>query len=216
MIRINLLGGPKAVAVAAPEGGPGVSAGAIILSVAIFVALGLVAGIHYWLLNRDIQQLDVQIQAEKREQARLADIRRQAEAYQRTIADLTLRRDTIVQLSRSRVGPVELMRALGVTATRENDLFLGTVSHQGTRLAISGTANRVETVANFLANLEQSGSFDDVQLRQEYQDNKGGRTSFTFNIDCVFKPSAAMVEITGAPASPGGPGAAPAGRRTGM
>lgn len=213
MMRINLLGGPKVVAarpVAAPSA---VAPSAIIVSAVIFVALGLVSVITLFYMRSEIQKLDTEIQAQEREKARLAGIKAQALAYQKTLNELQQRKDTVDALARSRVGPVELMRALGVTATRANDLYLLSVAHRGERLVIHGQSRTVESIANFLGHLQDSGSFTDVQLRQSIQNDKQGRTSFDFNLDCVFRSSAsAGPEV---PAAQKGAGGAAAGRRAG-
>jgi Tfp pilus assembly protein PilN len=212
MMRINLLGGPKAPAgpVAAPAA---VAPAGIIVSLVVLVALGLVAVITLFYMRSEIQDLDKNIQAQEREKARLAGVKAQAESYLKTLNELQQRKDTVDALARSRVGPVELMRALGVTATRSNDLYLVSVAHEGERLVISGQSSSTDSIANFLGQLQDSGSFSDVQLRKSVENDKDGRTSFDFNLDCVFKSSAsAGPEV---PAAQGGAGGAPAGRRAG-
>lgn len=209
MIRINLLGGPKKVAAAEAAGPAAVAPGAIIVAGAVLVALGLVAALTFFVVQRDIQNLDTQIAEQKREQARLAGIRTQAESYLRTLNELKLQKDTVDSLAKSRVGPVELMRALGVTATRTNDIYLDTVTNQSGQLAIQGTSDSVESLADFLGNLQKSGSFDHVHLRQSFQNNRGSRASYSFTIDCAFRPSSSATE------SPAGPPVAPA-RRAGL
>ncbi len=189
MIRINLLGGPKVVPEAA--GPAAVAPGAIIVAVAVFVALGLVSALTYFVVNKDIQNLNTQIAEQKREQARLAGVKAQAESYLRTLNELKLQKDTVDALAKSRVGPVELMRALGVTATRDSDLYLHSVTNQSGHLAISGTSNSINSLADFLGNLQKSGAFQDVQLKRSYQNNQGSRLSYNFAIECVFKPSSA-------------------------
>jgi Tfp pilus assembly protein PilN len=213
MMRINLLGGPKVVAAAA-AGPAAVASSAIIISAVTLVALGLASAIAFFVLRGQIQDLDTKIKAQETEKLRLAGVKAQAEAYEKTLNDLQQKKDTVDALARSRVGPVELMRALGVTATRSSDLYLKSVGHSGERLVIQGQSNTVESIANFIAQLEQSGSFDDVKLRQSFQNDKGTRTSFDFNVDCVFKSSASPGPETPA-AQPGGGAPAPAGRRAG-
>ena len=214
MMRINLLGGPKVVAAAAAPSSA-VAPSAIIIAGVTFVALGLVSLIFFFVLRSQIQNLDTKIKAQETEKLRLAGVKAQAEAYEKTLNDLQQRKDTVDALARSRVGPVELMRSLGTTATRANDLYLVSVGHSGDRLVIRGQSNSVESIANFLAQLEQSGSFSDVRLRQSFQNNKGTRVSYDFNLDCIFKSSAsAGPEV---PAAQQGGGARPsAGRRTGQ
>lgn len=213
MMRINLLGGPKVVAAAAAPSA--VAPSAIIVAGVTFVALGLASLIAFFVLRGQITDLDTKIKAQETEKLRLAGIRAQAEAYEKTLNDLQQRKDTVDALARSRVGPVELMRSLGVTATRANDLYLMSVGHSGDRLVIRGQSNSVDSIANFLAQLEQSGSFEDVKLRQSFQNNKGTRVSYDFNLDCVFKSSASAGPEVPA-AQQGGGARPPTGRRTGQ
>jgi Tfp pilus assembly protein PilN len=212
MMRINLLGGPKVVApTAAPAA---VAPSAIIVSAVILVALGLVSLITLFYMRSEISRLNADIQTAERKKQELAGIRAQALAYEKTLNELQQRKDTVDALAKSRVGPVELMRALGVNATKSNDLYLLSVSNQGDRLLIKGEANTADSVANFLSALQQSGSFSDVHLQQSYQDDKSRRTNFDFTLDCVFKSSATAGPE--APAAQRGGAAAPAGRRAGQ
>ena len=212
MMRINLVGGPKVVAAAAAPAA--VASSAIIVSAVVLVATGLVSLITLFYMKSEIRKLDTEIQAQEREKARLASVKAQAQSYEKTLNDLQLRKDTVDALARGRVGPVELMRALGVTATRANDLFLVSVGNQGNRLVIRGQSNTVESIANFLAQLEQSGSFEDVHLRQSFQNNKGTRVNYDFNLDCVFKSSASVgPEVPAAQQAAGRPAA---GQRAGQ
>jgi Tfp pilus assembly protein PilN len=209
MMRINLLGGPK---VFEPTAAPSaVAPSAIVVSAVVLVATGLVALITLFYMRSEIARLNTDIQAAQRKKAELAGIRAQAEGYEKTLNELQQRKDTVDALAKSRVGPVELMRALGVNATRANDLYLLSVSNQGGRLVIKGESNTVESIANFLAALQQSGSFTNVQLERSFQDDKGRRTSFDFTLNCVFKSSATAGPETPA-AQHGGRGAKARGR----
>jgi Tfp pilus assembly protein PilN len=211
MMRINLLGGPKPVAAAAAPAA--VAPSAIIVSAVILVALGLVSLITLFYMRSEITRLNTDIQTAERKKSELAGIRAQAQGYEKTLNELQQRKDTVDALAKSRVGPVELMRALGVNATRSNDLFLVSVSKTGESLSIKGEAGNVDAIANFLAALQESGSFTDVHLQQSFQDDKPHRTNFTFTLSCVFKSSA-----TGGPEVPAAQhgAAAPARARTGQ
>lgn len=211
MMKINLLGGPKVVA--PTEVPSAVAPSAIIVPAIVLVALGLVAVIMYFSLNSDIKDLNGKIQIQQTEKTRLQGVKAQAENFEKQINELQLRKDTVDQLAKSRVGPVELMRALGVTSTRSTDLYLSNVTTAGDHLTIKGQAGSADTIASFLGFLQGSGSFSDVQLQQSYQDNKGVRTNFDFTLACTFKSSASAGPETPA-AQPGG--GAPAGRRTGQ
>jgi Tfp pilus assembly protein PilN len=210
MMRINLLGGPKVVApTAAPSA---VAPSAIVIAAVVLVATGLVSLITLLYMRNQVADLNTRIQQEERKKQELAGIRAQALAYEKTLNELQQRKDTVDALAKSRVGPVELMRALGVNATRSNDLYLLSVAKSGDRLSIKGQANSVDAIANFLAALEGSGSFTNVRLQQSFQDDKNGRTNYNFTLNCDFKSSAAAgPEVPAAQA-----GRPSAGRRAGQ
>jgi Tfp pilus assembly protein PilN len=210
MIRINLLGVTKPMKAApAPT-----SAGrqALIFVVSAVIAFAIV-GFIYRVWSNQIDTLTKKIADEKREADRLAQIRAENQRYVAQREQLERRIDTIQALLNSKAGPVDFMTHLGDVATRNPDLFLLTVSPDGPRVSIKGQSNSVESIANFIGNLQNSGRFQDVQLRQYYQDDQHERLSFKFNIDCVYKMPAAAPPAT-QPAS--GAGAAATGRQAGL
>lgn len=210
MIKINLLGVVRPAA--KPVGPPAtVARHVVILVVSLLISGGIVAFLYgYW--SRQITALELELKKQKAEQSRLAGIQAENQRYQQQLAALNRRKDTIQMLDSSRAGPVGLMTALGATAIRNNDLYLLTVNPQGDRLALRGQANSVETIADFIATLKRPGSgFDDVQLRQSYQDDQGGRLSYKFNLDLIYRPPAPA-----APAAQPATTAATPQRRAGM
>ncbi len=206
MIKINLLGGPKVVStrVAAPSG---LAPEAFVVSGALLVALGLASLFIWWSWTSKINKLKDQLQKELTEQRRLAGIRAQSDAYLLRLRLLETRIKTIHDLEASRVGPVELMRVLGVTADRTNDLYLLSVTAAGPRMVLRGQANSIDSIAGFLGTLNKTGTMSDVQLRQANQDDIGKRTSYKFNLDCQYKIGPPVPAAGGAPAAQ--PGATP-------
>lgn len=190
MIKINLLG-------ITPSGGPPPTQGPPVTALrqALYFVVGAVAaGIvvfffwAYW--SRDIKQLDAKIEKEKIEQARLKNIQAENQRYLAQRQQLERRINTIQQLINSRSGPVDLMINMGNVVNKADDLYILTMSPDGARYSIKGQANSVHSIANFITNLKASGVFQDVQLRQYYQDDQFNRLSFKFNIDFVYKPPA--------------------------
>jgi Tfp pilus assembly protein PilN len=209
MIRINLLGVARPVA--KPPGPPLTAARqTVIFMASLLVAFGLVGFMYrYW--TNQIADLSKKVADEKREADRLAGIRAENQRYLAQEQQMKGRSNTIQKLQDSRVGQAHFMATLGALVNRTNDLYLLTVTPAGARTVIQGQSNSVESIATFVAALKNSGSFDDVQLRQYFQDDQYNRMTFKFNIDCVYKmPSAAP------PAAP--PGVAPAApaRQAGM
>jgi Tfp pilus assembly protein PilN len=157
-----------------------------------------------------VKDLEKELAKQKAEQARLAAIQAENMRYLAQIRDLETRKNTTQMLLNGRVGPVELMTALGNTVNRTSDLYLLTVTPSAGRLAVRGQSNTVESIARFISALKESGSFDDVQLQRYYEDDIAARLSFKFDLDCVFRSSAVAVSSPVQPATPGG------ARRAGM
>jgi Tfp pilus assembly protein PilN len=205
MIRINLLGVAKPTKVAGPP--PTAARHALVFGVSAVVAFGIV-GFFYRYWSSQIETLNKQKAEQQRERDRLAQIRAENDRYRAQLEQLQRRQDTIQQLQDSKAGPVDFMDRLGDIVNRSNDLYLLAVNPDGARVAIRGQSNSVESIANFIAHLKESGSFGDVQLRQYYQDDEYNRLSFKFNLDCTYKlPSAARppAQAAGAPATPARP-----------
>jgi len=202
MIKINLLGvaRPAARAAAPP---PTVARQALIFVASLIVAFAVV-GFFYKLWTAEIVKLNERYAKEQAEADRLKQIRAENQRYLQQRQQLESRINTIQTLQNGRVGPVDFMTALGNVVNRSNDLYLLTVTPEGARVGIRGQSNSVESIGNFIANLKNSSSFEDVQLRQYFQDDQQNRMSFKFHLDCVYKlPSAAPPAAQPAAAAPG-------------
>ena len=196
MIKINLLGvaapKPKAAAV-----GPasmvvqwGVPIGALV------VCLGIV-GLFYMIWSASIDSVNVELRKQQAEQARLVAIKKENAKYEQERRLLEQRINTIQVLQASRVGPTEFMNALGnVVNKTTNDLYLFSVAPQGDRVVIHGLAASPNSVAALLSSLKTSGYFDDVQLRQLYEDDVQDLVSYKFNMDCAYKSPLAAASPT--------------------
>ncbi|MBZ5545230.1 MAG: PilN domain-containing protein [Acidobacteriia bacterium] len=205
MIRINLLGVARPTKAAGPP--PTVARHAVIFIVSAVVAFGIV-GFFYRYWSSQIDTLNKQKAEQQRERDRLAQIRAENDRYRAQLQQLQQRQDTIQQLQDSKAGPVDFMDRLGDIVNRSNDLYLLAVTPDGPRVSIRGQSNSVESIANFIAHLKGSGSFDNVHLAQYYQDDQNNRLSFKFNLDCTYKlPSAAhpVAQAAGGSAAPGRP-----------
>jgi Tfp pilus assembly protein PilN len=202
MIRINLLGiaRPAARPAAAP---PTAARQALVFLASLLAAFAIVGFIwRYW--TTEINRLNQEYAKQQIEAERLKQIRAENQRYVQQRQQLESRIDTIQTLVNSRVGPADFMTALGNVVNRSSDLYLLTVTPEGARVVIQGQSNSVDSIASFVANLENSGSFEQVQLRQYFQDDQPNRMSFKFHLDCVYRlPSAAPAAVQPAAAAPG-------------
>lgn len=210
MMKINLLGVAKPKG--EPAGPPPTAARQAIIFVGVLGVCAVVVGFFHFVWSSEIKRLDQEIEVQKREAERLRQIREENQKYVQRRQQLEQRINTIQALQASRVGPAQFMNALGLTATQRADLYLLSVAPEGNRVAIRGQANSVESIAEFIAALKRNESFDDVQLRQYFQDDEHNRVTYKFNIDVIYKlpappQPAGQQQAQQGPA--GAPGAAP-------
>lgn len=211
MIKINLLGAAPPPSRVHFKGGPPASRArqVMVLGGALVVAFGIV-GVIYTVWTNQINELQRKRNHENIRKQELAVVKSQNDRYQERLRELETRINTIQALQNSRVGPVELMSALGSIVDRTNDVYLYTMVPAGERLQLKGQSNSVDSMANFLAFLKNSGSFEDVQLEQFYQDDVHDRLNYKFALSCQFKSPSGGVSPTagGEPVAPSGPGVA--------
>jgi len=201
MIKINLLGVAarkrkvRAVAPMSKAMQLGTLIGSLVASFAI-------VGLLYMIWSGSIDSLNVELRKQQAEQARLAAIKQENVKYEHERALLEQRIKTIQVLQAGRVGPTEFMNALGNVVNKiPNDLYFFSVAPQGDRVVIHGQAGSANSVATLLSSMKTSGYFDDVQLRQFYEDDVQNLISYKFNMDCSYKSPSAAASPTQAGAS---------------
>jgi Tfp pilus assembly protein PilN len=185
MIRINLLGRarPKATRQAVPLE-------ATLQVVFLVAALALAGGalyIHLHSMNVEAQSVQLHIQRQMGEKARLTQLKTQVDDFEKQKAVLQQRINIIEELQRNRTGGQELLDALANTVTRTDTLWLTSLDRKGDGLTILGTAGSIDAVANFITQLKQSGYFDQVEIKDSTQDTKNaGVQTFTFALTAQF------------------------------
>jgi Tfp pilus assembly protein PilN len=185
MIRINLLGRarPKAARQAVPLEAT--------LQVVFFAAALLVAfGVLYYnwhSTNQQIIEVRVHIQKQTSEKARLEQLKAQVDEFQRQKVVLQQRINIIEELQRNRTGGQELLDALANTVVRTDTLWLTSLTRQGNGLTINGSAGSINAVANFITQLEHSGYFNQIEIKESVQDTKNAAIqTFTFTLTAQF------------------------------
>jgi Tfp pilus assembly protein PilN len=180
---------------------------------ALVVCFGIV-GLFYMIWRSSVNALNVELKKQLAEQARLAIIKQENAKYELERRLLEQRIHTIQVLQASRVGPTEFMNVLGSVVNKtSNDLYLSSVAPQGDRVVIHGQAASAHSVAALLSFLKTSGYFDDVQLRQFYEDDVQELINYKFNMDCAYKSTSAAASPVQAAA---GASAATPPRRSGL
>ena len=185
MIRINLLGRarPKAARQAVPLEAT--------LQVVFFAAALLVAfGVLYYnwhSTNQQIIEVRLHIQKQTGEKARLEQLKAQVDEFERQRAVLQQRINIIEALQRNRTGGQDLLDALANTVVRTDTLWLTSFTRTGNGLTIIGTAGSINAVANFITQLEHSGYFNQIEIKESAQDTKNTAIqTFTFTLTAQF------------------------------
>ena len=190
MIKINLLGVAKpknkrgggsapVMEVASAGGAPTIK----ILIVLVFAGL---LNFGYWYnLNRQAAAIDSQMKAAELKNRELADVKAQylrekqeADNYQRRV-------DVIDTLRKGQTGPVNLMDTVGSTVNGTEAVWLSKLDDTGASLNIQGLALSTDAVANLITNLNKTGYFRNIEIKETYQDEQvKDMQAFQFTLTC--------------------------------
>jgi Tfp pilus assembly protein PilN len=191
MIQINLLGSPKPkgkknVGVTMPSFELGNLGGPVIQVVAVLLIAGAVNAVYWYQLDREQKSIEVQARVAEQKNRELADIKvrylerqRQAEAYKRRV-------DVIDQLRAGQSnGTVNLLSTIADTVNGTEAVWLNSMQDQGASVAIDGTALSSDAVANLISNLQKTGFFRNIEMKESYQDEGvKDMQAFQFTLTC--------------------------------
>jgi Tfp pilus assembly protein PilN len=209
MIRINLLGRPRPrVKRRVPITGA--------LQIALFlvpVGLAVVAlFVHYGMIRGDISRLQDQIKQKQAEKAQMAQLEKEIKEFEAKQALLEGRIKVIEDLKRNQAGPVRLLEAVGRTVSLTETLWLTSMEEKaGSQIEFKGLAGSMDAVANFITNLDQSGFFENVEMKETLQQpQKEGVSNFEFTLSAKFTlPAPPAAETAPGAATPAGAGGQP-------
>ncbi len=190
MIRINLLGlsksknkrgAPTSTAVM-EVGDPGSPK----MKVLVVLVLAGLLNVGYW-YRLDVVKRDIaaKMQVAEQKNRELADVKarylerqRQAENYKRRV-------DVIDQLRASQSGPVNLLNMIGNTVNGTEAVWLNNMKDQGASVDIEGMALSTDAVANLMTNLQKTGFFKNIEIKETYQDDTFKEMqAFQFTLTC--------------------------------
>ena len=192
MIRINLLGSPKpkgkkssGPALTMPSFELGNLGGPIVQVAAVLLIAGALNYGYWYQLDREKKSIDVQSRLAEQKNRELADIKvrylerqKQADSYKRRV-------DVIDQLRASQTGPLNLLAMIGDTINGTEAVWLNTLQDQGASVAIDGTALSSDAVANLISNLQKTGYFKNIEIKESFQDESvKDMQAFQFTLTC--------------------------------
>jgi len=190
MIRINLLGSPKPkgkknVAVSMPSFEFGNLGGPMVQVAAVLLIAGALNFGYWYQLDRQKKSIELQTRVAEQKNRELADIKarymerqKQADAYKRRV-------DVIDQLRNNQTGPVALLSMIGDTVNSTEAVWLNSLQDQGANVAIDGTALSSDAVANLISNLQKTGFFKNIEIKESFQDDGvKDMQAFQFTLTC--------------------------------
>jgi Tfp pilus assembly protein PilN len=156
------------------------------MKVLVVLVLAGLLNVGYW-YRLDVVKRDIaaKMQVAEQKNRELADVKarylerqRQAENYKRRV-------DVIDQLRASQAGPVNLLNMIGNTINGTEAVWLNTMKDQGTSVDIEGMALSTDAVANLMTNLQKTGYFKNIEIKETYQDDTFKEMqAFQFTLTC--------------------------------
>jgi Tfp pilus assembly protein PilN len=190
MIRINLLGAPKpknkkSMSVGMPSFELGNLGGPMVQVAAVLLIAGALNTGYWYKLDREKKSIEIQTRVAEQKNRELADIKarymerqRQAESYKRRV-------DVIDQLRNNQAGPVNLLSMIGDTVNSTEAVWLNSMQDQGASVAIDGMALSSDAVANLISNLQKTGFFRNIEIKESIQDDSvKDMQAFQFTLTC--------------------------------
>jgi len=134
-------------------------------------------------LNTKIKDTNAELKKYEKDNQEIAQIKKKLENLKKKMAVM----DT---LEANRFAPIRLMDTMTEVVV-PNRMWFTSLQSKGNNVNISGVALDNTTVADFMVRLENSGLFNDVDLKtlRRSKSKKGKTSNFkTFKVACVKKP----------------------------
>ena len=192
MIRINLLesskgknkrAGGSAAAMPTMEMG---DMGSPKLKVLVVLIVAGALNFGYWYrLDRQAKSIASQMQAAEQKNRELSDVKARFLERQTQANNYKRRVDVIDSLRAGQAGPVNLLAMLGETVNGTEAVWLSKMDDQGASVNLEGTALSTDAVASLIANLQKTGYFKTVEIKETYQDEAvKDMQAFQFTLTC--------------------------------
>jgi Tfp pilus assembly protein PilN len=191
MIRINLLETNKGKGKRGASG-PTMPAmemgdmGSPKLKVLVVILVAGALNFGYWYrLDQQSKSIAKQMSAAEQKNRELSDVKARYLERQTQANNYKRRVDVIDSLRAGQAGPVNLLAMLGETVNGTEAVWLRTMDDTGASVSLEGTALSTDAVANLIANLQKTGFFKNVEIKETYQDDQiKDMQAFQFTLTC--------------------------------
>ena len=192
MIKINLLESSKGKNKRGGNNGPAMPSmemgdmGSPKLKVLVVLLVAGLLNFGYWYrLDRQGKAIAVQMQGAEQKNRELSDVKARYLERQTQANNYKRRVDVIEQLHAGQAGPVNLLAMLGETVNGTEAVWLSKMDDTGSNVNLEGTALSTDAVANLIANLQKTGFFKTVEIKETYQDETiKDMQAFQFTLTC--------------------------------
>ncbi|MGA8500529.1 MAG: PilN domain-containing protein [Candidatus Sulfotelmatobacter sp.] len=191
MIRINLLETTKGKGKRGSSG-PAMPAmemgdmGSPMLKVLVVILIAGTLNFGYWYrLDQQSKSIAKQMAAAEQKNRELSDVKARYLERQRQADNYKRRVDVIDSLRAGQAGPVNLLAMLGETVNGTEAVWLRSMDDTGASVNLEGTALSTDAVANLIANLQKTGFFKTVEIKETFQDDTiKDMQAFQFTLTC--------------------------------
>lgn len=194
MIKINLLetakgknkrggGGGSMPAMPTMEMG---SLGSPALKILVVLIVAGLFNVSYWYrLDHQSKQIEAKMKIAEAKNRELADVKARFLERQTEADNYKHRVDVIDSLRKNQAGPVNLLAMMGETVNNTEAVWLNKMEDAGATVNLEGMALSTDAVANLIANLEKTGYFKNVEIKETYQDEQiKDMQAFQFTLTC--------------------------------
>jgi len=192
MIKINLLETAKGKNKRAGGGGPsmptmemGDMGSPKLKLLVVVVVAGLLNLMVWYRLDHQGKAIAVRMDEAQKKNRELADVKARFLERQTQANNYKRRVDVIDNLRNNQTTPVNLMAMLGETVNNTEAVWLSKMDETGPNVSLEGTALSTDAVANLIANLQKTGFFQSVEIKETWQDEQlKDMQAFQFILTC--------------------------------
>lgn len=190
MIRINLLGTSKSKnrrpgappAPAIEIGDVGSPMVKVLVAIALTIAIN---GFTWFRLNRQAQDIGAKMKVAEQTNLELSGVKAKYLERQKEADNYKRRVDVIDQLRKNQTGPTELLNMIGDTINGTEAVWLNSMKDEGNSVDIQGMALSHDAVASLIGNLQKTGRFRNVEIKETFQDSSiKEMQAFQFTLTC--------------------------------
>ena len=157
-------------------------------TVKILVALAFLAGANAYIwysLDHKAKEIAAKMEVAEQHNRQLSVVKTKYLERQKQADNYKQRVDVIDQLRSAQAGPVNLLNTIGDTVNGTEAVWLSSMKDQGANISIDGMALSTDAVATLIENLQKTGFFKNIEIKETYQDEQvKDMQAFKFELTC--------------------------------